>query len=357
MPKIATIVGSRPQFVKTAVLSRALLNEQGPNEVMIHTGQHYDVNMSEIFFRELEIPKPHYNLGVGSGTHAYQTGQMLQRLEEVLVKENPALVVVLGDTNSTLAGALAAAKMGLPVAHVEAGLRSFNPRMAEEINRIIVDHISEILFAPTENAENNLAREGLKERSRNVGDVMYDSVLHARAAALASVKADEFPCPVEPRRFYLMTVHRAENTDHPERLMSIIRTIEKLEFPVVFPAHPRTVKSLAEHRIVVDDRKVHVIPPVRYFQMLFLTENARKVLTDSGGVQKEAYFLGTPCVTLREETEWPETLEGGWNVVAGVEEERILKAVRQEPSTNRRNAFGDGQAGNRIARILSERLR
>ncbi len=231
MRKIATIVGSRPQFVKAAVLSRALKGKRNVREVMIHTGQHYDVNMSDIFFQELEIPHPHYNLEVGSGTHAYQTGMMLQRLEQVLLKEEPDCVVVYGDTNSTLAGALAAVKVDMTVAHVEAGLRSFNPKMPEEINRIVADRISEFLFAPTETAMKNLQREGLHDKAHQVGDVMYDSVLRARDVARKKVTAKQFPIPFTSKQYFLATIHRAENADNPARLGSILAALSKLDSP------------------------------------------------------------------------------------------------------------------------------
>ena len=354
MRKIATIVGSRPQFIKAAVVSRALKRKRDVREVMIHTGQHYDVNMSEIFFRELEIPEPQYNLEVGSGSHAYQTALTLQRLEEVLIREDPQHVVVYGDTNATLAGSLAGAKLHLKIAHVEAGLRSFKPKMPEEINRIVADHISDLLFAPTETAMTNLAQEGLQQKAYEVGDVMYDSVLRTREIARRIVTAKQFPFSFAVKQYYLATVHRAENTDDPARLKSIVDILAKLDLPVVFPIHPRTAKALQENRIAVDDQKVHLIPPVSYFEMLFLTEHARKVLTDSGGVQKEAYFLRTPTVTLRAETEWIETLEGDWNIVAGTDEKKILSAVRRQTSMQCSNAFGDGQAGEKIANILTQ---
>lgn len=367
--KLLTVVGARPQFIKAAPVSRAIgkHNREHPDrplqEVLLHTGQHYDETMSKVFFEELELPRPDYNLGVGSGPQGQQTGRMLEGIEAVLFNEKPELVLVYGDTNSTLAGALATAKLHIPVAHVEAGLRSFNRAMPEEINRVLTDHVSDLLFCPTETAVKNLKREAITQGVYNVGDVMYDSVLYnvqlaeKRSGVLESRGGVTPPLPAEG--YALATVHRAENTDDPERLRSIFEALEAIAragLPVVVPLHPRTRKQLA--LLKWSPERLRLVEPVSYLAMLLLEKNSRVILTDSGGVQKEACFFRVPCVTLREETEWVETVELGWNVLAGWERERIVEAVRAvRPGSEREALYGDGRAAERIVQIIAEFLR
>ncbi|MBI3969386.1 MAG: UDP-N-acetylglucosamine 2-epimerase (non-hydrolyzing) [Chloroflexi bacterium] len=352
--KIVSIVGARPQLVKAATVSPVLRRSFA--EVLVHTGQHYDYAMSDVFIAELGIPTPEHNLGVGSGSHGVQTGQMLERIEAVLLAERPDIVLVYGDTNSTLAGALAAAKLGIPIAHVEAGLRSFVRTMPEEINRVVADHLSELLLCPTETAIANLRREGITAGVYNCGDVMYDAVLqHAPVAAKRSTVLREHD--LTPGEYVLTTVHRAENTDAPERLRGILTGLSLLGRPVLFPIHPRTRPKLAEADATVGPN-VKLVAPVGYLDMLALERSALLVATDSGGVQKEAYFLGVPCATLREETEWPETLTGGWNVLVGSDPERLAQALDGASSLRRSPpprppVFGDGAAAEAIGKILS----
>ncbi|MEX2246314.1 MAG: UDP-N-acetylglucosamine 2-epimerase (non-hydrolyzing) [Dehalococcoidia bacterium] len=346
--KILTVVGARPQFIKAAPFSAAVRKRH--DEVLVHTGQHYDAQMSDVFFEQLGLPRPDHHLGVGSGSHGWQTGEMLARLETVMQREAPDRVVIYGDTNSTLAGALAAAKLGLPVAHVEAGLRSFVRTMPEEINRIVADRIATYLFAPTQTAVDNLAREGISDAVTLTGDIMYDALLHHLPLAEQSRILDELA--LTPGGYALATVHRAANTDDPARLGDIIDALSLLREPVLLPLHPRTKAALMGTDIEVEP-PVRIVEPVGYLDMLALERNARIVLTDSGGVQKEAYLLGVPCVTLRDETEWVETLEGGWNVLAGTDAERILAAAkRARPSGAPPPVFGDGRAAERMVDAL-----
>jgi UDP-GlcNAc3NAcA epimerase len=338
--KIVTIVGARPQFIKAANLSRIIKNIDEIKEIIVHTGQHYDPNMSDIFFTEMNIPQPDINLEIGSCSHARQTGRMLEGIEEILIKEHPDWVLVYGDTNSTLAGALAAAKLNIPVAHVEAGLRSFNRNMPEEINRIATDHISECLFAPTQNALDLLAKEGLTDRSVFSGDIMYDSILFYNKLAQKKHKLKSI-IDIEPGGYFLATIHRQENTDNIENLQSVFLALSELESPVIVPLHPRTQKLMDD---ITFRSNVHIIPPVGYLEMITLLSNCQKVLTDSGGLQKEAYFLQKPCITLREETEWIETLEGNWNFVVGTNRQKILDKVALTEFGEQRKAFGDGKA-------------
>jgi UDP-N-acetylglucosamine 2-epimerase len=349
--KVLTVAGARPQFVKAAAFSNALRKEH--QEVLVHTGQHYDPQLSDVFFEELQIPRPDHHLGVGSASHAKQTAQMLERLEPVLEREAPDWVVVFGDANSTLAGALAAAKLRLPLAHVEAGLRSFDRSMPEETNRIVADHISDLLFAPTETAMAHLIREGLEVRARLTGDIMYDSLLqHAELAEGRSGILGKLG--LEPGEYALVTVHRASNTDDPDALARIVDALALLDGPVLFPVHPRTRLALASGDLEVAPH-VRAIEPVGYLDMLTLEQRARVVLTDSGGVQKEAYLLGVPCVTLREETEWPETLEGGWNVLSGTDADRIIEAARRPRLAGKpAPVFGDGRAAERMVELLHD---
>ena len=347
--KILTVVGARPQFIKAAPFSRAVRERH--TEVLVHTGQHYDPSMSDVFFDELSLPKPDHHLGVGSGPHGAQTGQMLERLEAVMTRESPDRVVIYGDTNSTLAGALAAAKLAIAVAHVEAGLRSFVRDMPEEINRVVADRVSTYLFAPTQNAVDNLAREGITEGVTLTGDIMCDALLqHARRASERSRVLSRLA--LTPGAYVLATVHRAANTDDPAKLAEIMDALALLKEAVILPMHPRTRAALMATDIEVE-APVRVIAPVGYLDMLELQRNARMVLTDSGGMQKEAYLLGVPCVTLREETEWVETLVGGWNVLAGADAERILAAARRTPPRGTPPAvFGDGNAAQRMVEAL-----
>jgi UDP-N-acetylglucosamine 2-epimerase len=341
--KILIVVGARPQFIKLAPLVRQLPG-RFPT-VVVHTGQHYDDGMSGRFFRELELPEPDYHLGVGSGPHGAMTGRMLERIEETLLAEGPDLVLVLGDTNSTLAGALAAAKLKIPVAHVEAGLRSFNRDMPEEINRVLADHLSEILFAPTPTAVANLEREGITRGVHLVGDIMLD----ASREALERAPEQEVPAG----DYLVLTLHRAENTDVPERLAGVLEALRDSPIPVLFPCHPRTLKVLEERGWKDDLGAVRLMEPVGHAQMLCLVRGARAVLTDSGGLQKEAYFLATPCLTLRQETEWVESVEAGWNRLVGTDPGRIRQAL-QELSVPARHPplYGDGQTARRIVEVL-----
>jgi len=357
--KIVTIVGARPQFIKAAAVSRALSNHNKTNEsdpiheVIVHTGQHYDANMSRVFFDELEIPKPHINLGVGSGSHGWQTAQMLTQIETVLQDEKPDWVLVYGDTNSTLAGALAAVKLHVAVAHVEAGLRSFNRRMPEEHNRVLTDHCADQLFCPTRAAVNNLKNEGIASKAHLVGDVMYDSVLYNTQLAENKSRILE-ELNLHPGAYALATVHRAENTDDSNRLGDIFQAFEELsasKIPVVVPIHPRTKKIIEKLRIPI--ASVQLIEPVPYLGMLLLEKNAKYILTDSGGVQKEAYWLKVPCVTLRDETEWVETLASGWNILSGVKTRDIIKSMTSyKPQAIQPELFGDGNSSEKILDVL-----
>ncbi len=347
--KIVSIVGARPQFVKAAALSRKLRERH--TEVLVHTGQHYDYEMSGIFFDGLEMPAPDVNLGVGSGAHGAQTGAMLKAIEDVLIAERPDWLLVYGDTNSTLAGALAASKVFVPVAHVEAGLRSFNRRMPEEVNRVVADHLSDLLLCPSDTAARNLAAEGISRGVHVVGDVMLDVLNWATERALA--RPPEVLHRLElTKPFVLATVHRSENTDDRARLAQILLALDALDEPVVFPVHPRTCRAIEELNWRPKPH-IQVIDPVGYLEMVTLTGAARLVLTDSGGLQKEAYWLGVPCLTLRDETEWVETVHAGWNALVGSDFERIVHAVRTfAPPGPRPTLYGDGLAAERcVARL------
>ena len=351
--RILSIVGARPQFIKMAIVCRAA-GELKVDHTIIHTGQHYDADMSDVFFRELDIPAPHYHLGVGSASHGAQTGEMIKKLEPVLLEVKPDWVVLYGDTNSTLAGAVVAAKLGLRTAHVEAGLRSFNRRMPEEINRIVADHLSDLLLCPTETAIENLRSEGLSARAIFTGDVMYDAALVFREKAERERSA--FASKWLNGKFGLATVHRAENTDDPIRLGSILAALEQISAsicPVVLPVHPRTRDRLKQMNWHPEN--ITMIGPVSYFEMLLLEGNSRFILTDSGGVQKEAYFLRTPCITLREETEWVETLRNNCNVLTGADCGRICEAARNTGNSGPWEAtYGHGNAGVAVIEALIE---
>ncbi|MFQ6029647.1 MAG: non-hydrolyzing UDP-N-acetylglucosamine 2-epimerase [Dehalococcoidia bacterium] len=389
--RIVSIVGARPQFIKLAALVRALeqrdsLGMDRPSHMIVHTGQHYDDEMSHAFFRHLSLPDPDFQLGVGSGLHGFQTGRMLEQVEEVLSQVTSDVVIVYGDCNSALAGALAAAKLQIPVAHVEAGLRSHNRAMPEEINRVLTDHASQVLFCPSDTAVANLSREGfqnvanagclIKRESTgcivnppaviNVGDVMYDVLL--AGLGVAGQRSDILErLSLEQKGYYLGTVHRAENTDDLERLGSILAALDRLssEMPVVVPIHPRTRGAIEKLRNQSASLAsgLRLIPPIGYYDMLWLEKHARAILTDSGGMQKEAYWLGVPCFTLREETEWPETVATGANILTGTESERIVEAVSTEalPMDEKLHRkfnhckspiYGDGHAAQRILGVL-----
>ena len=351
--KIVTIVGARPQFVKCAPLSRELRKEH--TEILVHTGQHYDPVMSDVFFSELEIPEPDYHLGVGSGMHGKQTGEILARIEEVLRKEKPDTVILFGDTNSTLAGALAGIKMHIPVAHVEAGLRSFDRTMPEEINRIVTDHISNFLFCPTATSVENLANEGITKGVYLTGDVMVDALEYNKGIAEKKSRVLEM-FGLSRRGYLVVTVHRPANTDNRKNLESIIAAFGESGLPVLFPVHPRTKKMMKEYGLWGHlPENVNATEPLGYLDMLQAMANSLKILTDSGGMQKEAYLLGVPCITLRDTTEWVETVKEGWNVLVGADKEMIVEMIRTfSPENKRSMIFGEVGASGRIADIITD---
>lgn len=349
-----TIVGARPQFIKAFVVSRELHKQH--EEILVHTGQHYDKNLSKIFFEELKMDEPEYNLGIGSGTQGYQTAEMIRGIEEISLKEEPDFILLYGDTNSTIAGALVGAKSDAKVAHIEAGLRSYNWNMPEEVNRILTDHASDLLFAPSETAVKNLESEGITDGVHNVGDVMYDAILWAKeVASERSEILDELE--LKENGFVLSTVHRAANTDNKDRLKEIMKGLSQSEIPVVLPIHPRTKKCLKEYGLWDEvNRKLKIIEPVGYLDFVRLLDTGRCVATDSGGVQKEAFFLDTHCITLRDETEWIETVECGWNVLVGADQDKISDAVNRElelPS-EKPEPYGDGEASKKIVEVLED---
>ena len=349
--KLITIVGARPQFVKAATVCRAAALGDDIDEVIVHTGQHYDANLSDVFFEELEIPVPRYNLGIGGGSHGMMTGRQLEAIEAVLLEENPDWVLVFGDTNSTLAGAIAAAKLHIPLAHVEAGLRSFNRRMPEEINRILTDHAADRLFAPTKVAMENLRNEGLPEgRLRLVGDVMYDAARHYRTRSREPAWFSE--TMLVSGEFVLATVHRAENTDDPSRLAGIFTGLADSGREIVLPIHPRTRERLEALQLGLPSR-IRLVPPVGYLEMVWLEANCAQIASDSGGVQKEAYFHGRRFVILRDETEWVELVDEGWNILAGTNPRRISEALASPlPSKPAIELYGAGNAAELILRDL-----
>jgi len=360
---IITITGARPQFIKAASVSRAVkkFNDASGKvslaEKILHTGQHYDDNMSRIFFEQLEIPEPVWNLNVGSATHGRQTGEMLEKIETILLKEKPDYCIVYGDTNSTLAGALAATKLHIPVAHVEAGLRSFNKKMPEEINRLLTDHISRLLFCPTDVAVNNLKTEGIKTGVHNTGDVMYDSIIYY-SQKTRNIAAELFrKYSIQSKSFYLATVHRAENTDDKNRLSQIVQAFNEIAqpaCPLILPLHPRTVKYIHNYKLRLSEN-VKILEPLSYLEMLALEENAKAILTDSGGIQKEAFCLGVPCITLRDETEWLETVQTGCNTLTGSDTQKIIQAVKSLKRINPSDIqkfYGDGKASEKIVEII-----
>lgn len=358
--KIVTIIGARPQFIKAAAVSRELAKHSDIVEIIVHTGQHFDANMSDIFFEEMQIPHPHYHLNINSMSHGAMTGRMLEKIEEVLLKEKPDFVMVYGDTNSTLAGALAAKKLHIKVVHVEAGLRSFNIQMPEEINRILTDRISDILCCPTNNAVENLTMEGFSGfpcKIAKTGDVMQDAALfYSTYSADKSHIIDVLG--LADREFVLSTIHRAENTDCPDRLASIVEALNEisLQMPIVLPLHPRTRKIIAATGIGLHFESIE---PVGYFDMLELLKKAKLVMTDSGGLQKEAYFFSKPCITLRDETEWIELVHGGYNVIVGADKNKIVRSVKDINIMScdfADNLYGNGQASVAIVNILKDSL-
>jgi len=360
---IISIVGARPQFIKAAAVCRAVSEYNKDRKtaeirhILIHTGQHYDENMSKVFFEELDIPPPDYNLGIGSFSHGKQTGKMLEAIEEVLIEQQPEWTLVYGDTNSTIAGALAAVKLHLPLAHIEGGLRSFNRRMPEEINRVLTDHISNLIFCPTTAAVSNLKREGVTEGVKMVGDVMYDCSLYYGNKVSAIEAGILINYNLSPKSYYLATMHRAENTDSLRRLKNIIRAfnlLSKNDFPVVFPAHPRTLKILQQSDLKLEG-SVKLVPPVSYLEMVVLEKNAAVILTDSGGVQKEAYFYSVPCITLGDETEWIETVEIKANFLTGAETDAIIKTAADFKTAKinfKKGIYGSGNTGELILKEL-----
>jgi UDP-N-acetylglucosamine 2-epimerase len=356
--KIVTVVGARPQFIKAAVVSQAF-REIAPHqiqEVLVHTGQHYDMELSEVFFHQLGIPLPAVNLGIGSATAAAQTGRMLESLERVMIDECPDWVLVYGDTNSTLAAALAACQLHIPVIHVEAGLRSFNRRMPEEMNRVLTDHVATLLFCPTETACRNLRQEGIVDGVYQIGDVMYDCILRfAPIAEKASDVLERFQ--LRSGNYFLATIHRAENTAEPSRLQALLDALRQINdrlAPVVWPVHPRTRSAMVTHQLNCSD-SIRTTPPLPYFDLQRLMAHARCVLTDSGGMQKEAYFHQVPCLTLRDETEWVETIECGCNQIVGTDTERIIEQAAKARFCMKnvaRKLYGDGKAAEEIVNTI-----
>ncbi len=366
--KILTILGARPQFIKAGSVSRAIkqYNSQITNdkslitEIIVHTGQHYDANMSDIFFEEMQIPKPDYFLGVGGKSHGAMTGQMIEKIEEVALKEKPDWIMVYGDTNSTLAGAMVASKLHIKLAHVEAGLRSFNMKMPEEVNRILTDRVSDILFCPTETAVENLKKEGFpfstangKQKIANVGDVMQDGAIFYKN--LAQITSN---LQLETSNFILCTIHRAENTDNPQRLKSIFEALNEIakKQQIILPLHPRTRKVIQASNLELETSNLKIIDPVGYLEMVWLIDNCSLVMTDSGGLQKEAYFFSKPCITLRDETEWVELVEIGVNTIVGADKEKILDAYKASSNfklqTSNLNLYGGGKASENIIKEL-----
>ncbi|HOO53387.1 MAG TPA: UDP-N-acetylglucosamine 2-epimerase (non-hydrolyzing) [Methanothrix sp.] len=351
--KVACVVGVRPEFIQAEPVIKELKKH---DVILVHTGQHYDYEMSKIFFDELSIPEPDYHLGVGSGYHGHQTADILKNFEDVLLKEEPDCVLVFGDTNSTLSGALASVKLRIPLAHVEAGLRSFDRRMPEEINRVIVDHISNILFSPTEIAIANLKMEGVLNCVYNTGDVMYDSLIQK----IDSVRnnrdiLNEFG--LESRKYFLVTLHRSENTENIHSLKNVLHAIDESDKQIIFPIHPRTeklIKDSSVFSILNKNSAIRMIKPLGYLNFLKILQGASKVLTDSGGVQKQAFMLGIPCITLRESTEWVETVESGWNVLVGTDKDRIKRTINSfNPFGERPKLYGEGDASKKISQILN----
>lgn len=351
--KIITVLGARPQFIKSSVVSRAF-KLAGLNELIVHTGQHFDKNMSDVFFEQLDIPKPNYNLGIGGGTHGQNTGRMIEKVEEILFKEQPDWLLVYGDTDTTLAAAVAAAKLHIPLAHIEAGLRSFNKKMPEEVNRVLTDHAADILFAPTDTAVNNLSKEGVSSsKILKVGDVMYDATVKFTELAEknSSVLSEH---QLRAKTYILCTIHRAENTNERSRLINIFEALGALENRVVLPLHPRTRNKVEELDIPVSEN-ILILEPQGYLDMLVLEKNASVIATDSGGVQKEAFFHKVPCVTLRDETEWTELVDSGWNkLVSTHSSEEIISTLLDSFDSKGSDIepYGDGSTAERVAEFF-----
>lgn len=364
--KILTILGARPQFIKAATISRAIAAFNGIEEIIIHTGQHFDPNMSDIFFEQLNIPRPHYNMHIADLSHSAMTGRMLEGIEKLIKKEQPNWVLVYGDTNSTLAGALAATKLQIPVLHIEAGLRSYNPAMPEETNRILTDRVSSLLLCPTQTAVNNLLKEGFPfpamgknsaigpQRIVNIGDVMLDAVLYYRERAMKQISLDKFG--ISHKNYALCTLHRQENTDNPERLHNILKALREIakNISLVLPLHPRTKKKIKLHQNAGALNGIIVMEPQAYLEMQRLQMSAHTIFTDSGGIQKEAYFHQVPCITLRDETEWIETIEAGWNQLVGSNSNKILNAWKnvRSPRSKKGELYGNGNAAAKFLREL-----
>jgi UDP-GlcNAc3NAcA epimerase len=349
--KIVTILGARPQFIKSAMISREISKHKNINEHVIHTGQHFDENMSKIFFTQMNIPKPKYNLNINSLSHGAMTGRQIEEIEKVLLIEKPNFVIVYGDTNSTLAGALASIKLNIPIAHIEAGLRSFNRKMPEEINRVLTDHCSEILFTPTKNASKNLLNEGInKEKIHEVGDVMYDALLHFRLIAERNSSILN-SLNVEPKNYFLATIHRQENTEDSTKLIDILTAVADAPMIVILPLHPRTKKRIDNLKISISSN-LKIINPIGYLDMLVLQKNAEKIITDSGGIQKEAYFNNVHCITLREETEWKELVQHGVNEIVGTSKNKIERAFKIKAKISKNEIYGNGKASGKIIDII-----
>ncbi len=352
--KIISVVGARPQFIKLAPLSKQL--SKNHNEIIIHTGQHYDARLSKVFFDLLNIPKPHYNLNIGSNTHGAQTGRMLEQIEKLLQRQKPKLVIVFGDTNSTLAGALAATKLHIPVAHIESGMRSFNKKMPEERNRILTDHISDLHFCSTKQSAQWLKDEGIVKNVFVVGDIMIDALAnHVKRAEMQSTILKKLK--LKPKQYALATIHRAENTDDGERLESILNGLKHSKKDILLPLHPRTKKFIKKHRLthLLASKNIKHIPPVNYYDMLSLEQHARLIITDSGGMQKEAYFFKVPCVTLRDETEWVETIAHGWNTLVGANSKKIIQKIRSTHKPKKYTSiYGHGTAAKKIVTLIDQ---
>ncbi len=356
--KILTIVGARPQFIKTAALSRYLKSVPDIKEIILHTGQHYDNNMSDDFFSELDIPIPDYNLQIGSDTPARQTGKMMMGIEDIVLKEWTDFILIYGDTNSTIAGALVGVKLQIPVVHIEAGLRSYDREMPEEINRIVSDAISTILFCPTETAVNNLKKVGITDGVYNVGDIMLETYLFYKNKALKNSSILNRLC-LKPKEYILCTIHRASNTDNIENLKNIFTGLTESHESIILPLHPRTKKKITQSESLKRyiGQNIRIIDPIGYFDMICLEANAKKIVTDSGGVQKEAYFNKVPCVTLRENTEWVETIEEGVNKLVGVVPEKIKESINNFYPLEKKyskNLYGDGKTSEKIVKILNQ---
>ena len=344
--KILSIVGARPNFIKIYPLLEEIKKYPFINHILVHTGQHYDFEMSKVFFKDLDIQNPDYNLGIGADSHALQTAKAIEKLETVFLKEKPDLIIVIGDVNSTLAGALVAIKLNIPVAHIEAGLRSYNKKMPEEVNRVLTDHCSDFLFCPTKVAVGNLKKEGIKKKVYNVGDIMYDALINSKSKTKNSNLLEKLK--LTSKKYLLLTIHRPVNVDNLDNLKKIITAIEKCNEKVIFPIHPRTKKQLGKIKLP-KLKNIEIINPVGYLEMLVLEKNAKKIITDSGGIQKEAYWFKVPCITLRDETEWVETVKSGWNILTKIKEEEILKNIEQfNPNNRQKNYFGDGKTSKKI---------